>query len=267
MNYFLRYLVFTFLSLYFLISGCSTRVKVPEELLPEDSLASVLADLYYADATLNQTRELIGGNDNDLPKYYKYVLARHGITKKEFDTIFSWYTEHPEILSEVYDKVISILSERETELRNDTAAQKEMPVTSGKKFPRMKDIWKGKRTFTLKSTDTVDLCVPFHIELDSVDSGIFRLIATYRFDKGTLLNKAYMKLWAIYADSSMDSASYSIDKSFTERITTLSLDADRNKKVIGLDGLLLDHDTSVVVIGTIKNIKLLYIPRPPASVH
>jgi len=260
MKYLFKYLLFIFLSLYLIVAGCSTRPKVPREFPSEDSLAAILADLYYTDATLNQNREFIRGSENDLPGYYKYVLNKHGLTKKEFDTIFSWYTAHPQVLSEVYDKVISILSEKETKLRSDTAVKPE-PPKPGRKVPKMKDLWMGHRTFKLSKTDTADLCIPFHIDVDSLDAGIFRLIATYRFDKGTLLDKAYMKLIATYADSTADTTSYSIDKSFTERITTLSLDADRNKKVISLEGLLLDHDTTIAVIGTVKNVKLLYIPR------
>ncbi len=239
--------------------GCGTRVKIPGDFPNEDSLAVILADIYYTDALLNQSREFIRGKEDELPMYYKYTLSKHGIGKKEFDTIFSWYSEHPQLLSEVYDKVISILNENETRLKYDTTEK--LPEKDPLVITGMSNLWKGKRTFTVNIKDTTNNCVPFEIEVDSLQSGIYRLMATYRFAKGNLLDKAYMRLIASYSDSTADTVSYSIDKSFSERITTLTLDADRDKYVVGLEGLLLEHDTTVDAMCFIKNVKLLHIPR------
>ena len=251
--------IFFVLILAFIFSECTTRVNVPKEFPDEDSMAVIIADIYYTEAALSQSREYYRGRENDLPKFYKFVLDRHGLTKKEFDTIFSWYSDHPKLLSEVYDKVISILNEKETELKYDTAKteKKETP-----RVPGVKDIWKGKRSYSVSIKDSSNNCVPFSIEVDSLENGIFRLIASYKFKKGNLLNKAYMKMIACYSDSTADTVSYSIDKSFTERITTLSLEADKNKYVVELKGLLLEHDTTENAMGTIKDVKLLFIPRP-----
>ena len=252
-------LSFKYIFLVVVLVGCGKRVKVPNEFPDKDSMAVILADIYYSEAVLNQGREYIRGQGDDLPKYYKYTLNRHGIGKKDFDTIFSWYSEHPELLSEVYDKVISILNEKESRTRYDTTYLQKKNVSA--RMSSMGNLWKGKRSFSVSIKDTVNNCVPFTIEVDSLQSGIYRLMATYRFAKGNLLNKAYMKLIACYSDSSADTVSYSIDKSFTERITTLSLDADKYKYVIGLEGLLLDHDTTVDAVCFIKNVRLFYIPQ------
>ena len=253
-----KYLFSVFI-LALIFSGCGNNIKVPKEFPNEDSLAVILADIYYTEAVLNQSREFIRGRDNDLPKYYKFALNRHGIGKKEFDTIFSWYSQHPQLLSEVYDKVISILNENETHLRYDSLRpeleEESIPI------PRMVNLWKGKRVFSVNAKDTTNNCIPFKIEVDSLQSGIYRLMATYRFAKGNLLDKAFMKLIACYSDSTADTVSYSIDKSFTERITTLSLDADKHKYVVNLEGFLLEHDTTVDAMGFIKSVKLLHIPR------
>ncbi len=261
-----KYLFSVFI-IVLIFTGCSIKVKPPKEFPNEDSLAVILADIYYAEAVLNQSREFFRGKNEDLPKYYKFVLNRHGIGKKEFDTIFSWYSQHPQLLSEVYDKVISILNENESYIKYDTLRPelKEKPLA----MPSMRNLWKGKHSFSVNVNDTSNNCIPFHFEVDSLQSGIYRLMATYQFAKGNLLDKAYMKLIACYSDSTADTVSYSIDKSFTERITTLSLDADRNKYVVGLRGLLLEHDTTVDAKGFIKNIRLLYIPkhRPPPEPH
>lgn len=240
--------------------GCTKRVRVPSEFPNEDSLATILADLYYMEATLNQSRDYVRGNEEQMIKYYKYVFNKHNITKQEYDTAFSWYTEHPELLSEVYDKVISILNERESVLSNDTTymVNSKMQKT---RMPKLKDIWNGKRSFLINHKDSTGGTLPFDIEVDSLKEGIFRLMATYRFTRGNLIDNAYMKLIACYSDSTADTVSYSIDKSFTDRITTLSLDAKKRKYVVRLKGYLLEHDTSVVAKGYLRNIKLFYIPR------
>jgi predicted small lipoprotein YifL len=251
--------IFQLIILIVVLEGCGKRIKVPAEFPDEDSMAVILADIYYTEAILNQSREFIRGQEDDLPKYYKFTLQRHGIGKKEFDTIFSWYSNNPKLLSEVYDKVISILNENETRLRYDTTDMEEFKEPIG--ISGMTNLWKGKRTFSVNIKDTTNNCLPFTIEVDSLQSGIYRLMATYRFAKGNLLDKAHLKLIACYSDSTADTVSYSIDKSFSERITTLSLDADKHKYVIGLEGLLLEHDTTVDAMCFIKNVKLLHIPR------
>ena len=250
------YLIF-FLVLY----SCSTRVKVPEEFPQEDSMAVILADIYIMEATMGQSQQyMMRGNEEELLKFYKDIFIKHNITKQSYDTAFAWYSEHPELLSEVYDKVISIINERESVISNDTAEIKRKPIGTTR-VPKMKDIWTGKRSFVINPNDSTKGTLPFEIKVDSLKSGIFRLMATYRFTKGNLIDKANMKLIACYSDSTADTASYAIDKSFTERITTLSLDADKKKYVTEIKGLLLDHDTSVVAKGYIKGIKLFYIPR------
>lgn len=256
--------IFQFFVLVVVLEGCGKRVKIPGEFPDEDSMAVILADIYYTEALLNQSREFIRGKEDDLPKYYKFSLNRHGIGKKEFDTIFSWYSDHPKLLSEVYDKVISILNENESRVRYDTTER--LPEKDPLMIAGMANLWKGKRTFSVNIKDSTNNCVPFKIEVDSLQSGIYRLMATYRFAKGNLLDKAYMKLIACYSDSSADTVSYSIDKSFAERITTLTLDADRQKYVVGLEGLLLEHDTTVDAMCFIKSVKLLHIPRHEPNV-
>ncbi len=251
--------IFQVTILVVVLVGCGRSVKIPGDFPDEDSMAVILADIYYSEAVLNQTREFKRGHEDDLPKYYKYTLNKHGIGKKEFDTIFSWYTNHPKLLSEVYDKVISILNENETRLRLDTTqknSELELIAING-----TLNLWKGKRTFSITVKDTTDSRIPFYIEVDSLQSGIYRIMATYKFEKGNLVDKAYLKLIACYSDSTTDTVSYSIDKSFTERITTLSLDADKHKHVVGLEGFLLEHDTTVDAVCLIKNVKLLHIPQ------
>ena len=96
--------IFQLIILIVILVGCGKRIKVPAEFPDEDSMAVILADIYYTEAILNQSREFIRGQEDDLPRYYKFTLQRHGIGKKEFDTIFSWYSNNPKLLSEVYDK-------------------------------------------------------------------------------------------------------------------------------------------------------------------
>ena len=247
--------------LLMIFQSCTTRVNVPDVFPQEDSMAVILADIYFMEATMGQSRQyMMRGNEEELLKFYKDVLDKHNITKQQYDTAFAWYSEHPKLLSEVYDKVISILNERESIISNDTASVKKKMIGTTR-VPKMEDIWAGKRSFVINSKDSTKGTLPFEIKVDSLKSGIFRLMATYRFTKGNLIDKANMKLIACYSDSTADTATYSIDKSFTERITTLSLDADKKKYVTVIKGLLLDHDTSVVAKGYIRGIKLFYIPR------
>lgn len=241
------------------VIACGKKVKVPREFPQKEEMAQILADVHFAEATLSQSRDLYHSDENEIPGYYRYVLNKHELTKHDFDTILAWYSAHPHLLKEVYEQTISILSEKEAQFATK-------PEDEDKKLKQpfkaeQEDLWKGERAYKVTKKDTIDRCLPFTLEVDSLNRGFLRLVALYKFDKGDLLKMAKMRMVAAYTDSSADSVDYQIEVSFTEKLGNVSLTIPKDKQVVSISGCLLDHDTSEVTNVNIEDVKLLYIPQ------
>jgi len=50
---------------------------------------------------------------------YKALFKKHGISKKDLDFSMGYYTDHPDRLEEVYDRMLQKLSKLEAEVANE----------------------------------------------------------------------------------------------------------------------------------------------------
>jgi hypothetical protein len=250
--------ILNILLLTMLFIACSKRPKVPHDFPKEHEMARLLADVYLAEATISQSSNLYRGKETEIPMYYKYVLDKHGLTKKQYDTIFAWYSAHPTLLTEVYDEVIQVLNAREAEVKKDEVERPEIERSVPE--PGVKNLWEGPRSFVVGPKDTLEHNLPFEFKVDSSQAGIYRLMASHKFDRGILLKEAYMKLIACYSDSTADTSSHTINVSFAKRMANLSLNTHREKYVVSIKGFLLEHDTLVQAKANISNVRLLYFP-------
>jgi hypothetical protein len=248
--------------------SCSTRPKVPRDLPGEKEMAEILADIYQLESVLGQTRlSYNSGNKDNVSGYYRNVLDQYEMTKVEFDTAMAWYSANPTVLSDVYAEVIEILSRRDAELKNAMNKEKEQKLNMAK-VPSKIDLWNDTTAFKVPfaKADSLDNRVAFDIDVDSLSGGIIRLYAEYSFVKEGLLDSAQMKMITCYADSSMDTLSYQIHKSFKPVKGNVSHQISDSKNLVKVKGLLFDHDTTKNAPVTIDDIKLTFIKNLGAEV-
>jgi len=247
--------------IFFSVVACSTRPKVPKGFPNEKEMAELLADIYIAEGTINNSGFYHGKSDNKIPGYYRFVLDKHRLTKQEFDTVVSWYTAHPKLFKEVYEDVISILSEQEAQIASDLSKIEDDPeMMPG--LAMEKDLWKGRRYYKLplSEKDSLDTRIPFTIAIDSLKGGIYAIQANYKFKKEDVLEEAKLRMIACYADSTRDTIDSKINKSFKGAIGSNSYNAKNDKKLVSIEGLLFDHDTTKVAEVEIRGVKLNYLP-------
>jgi hypothetical protein len=94
-------------------------VSIPDTVLQEDKMAEVMVDIHLLEATLNIntfSKDKVS-KDNSSPA--TDVLKKHGITKKQYDESFSFYTRNPQLLGEMYTKVLNELSKMQAKVTND----------------------------------------------------------------------------------------------------------------------------------------------------
>jgi hypothetical protein len=96
------------------ISSCEKKpVEIPKDVLSGEKLIPVLTDIHLAEAML-QIKNL-GRNDstrNIAYGYYADIFKHHNITPEQFKRSFDFYTSQPELMSALYDSVITQLSTR-----------------------------------------------------------------------------------------------------------------------------------------------------------
>ncbi|WP_185968835.1 DUF4296 domain-containing protein [Carboxylicivirga sp. M1479] len=256
--------IFMYISLVVLLFSCSTRPSVPRDLPQEELMAEVLADMYQVESLLGQTRLSYNSSKEDkVSGYYRFILDQHQMTKAEFDTAMSWYSAHPTVLSDVYEEVVEILSRRDAELKNEVNRQKEdAQAQKANKLAGRMSLWEDSTKFNLpfEANDSLDNRIPFHVKVDSLKGGIIRLYAGYTFKEGGFLDSAQIKLLACYADSTIDTVSYQIHKSFKRVNGNLSHQIGQAKSLIELKGYLFDHDTSKYSTVSVEDVKLTFIP-------
>lgn len=128
---------FTLIALFFLF-GCNQpqtpAVEKPKDLIPEDKMVQVLADVHMLEAALNVrspqvirpqgpiTLEaprdtIIHGIAFDskvpVPIGWYDIFAKRGVTKPQFEASMQWYSSQPEKLNLLYDEVITELTTRQ----------------------------------------------------------------------------------------------------------------------------------------------------------
>ena len=102
----------------FFFFACSQgpEVKIPDTVLSKEKMAEVMLDiqLYESSMSISLFKE-----ENVLLEIPKTnILKKHGLTKKQFDESFEFYSQHPEMFSEVYTIVLNNLSRMQAEITN-----------------------------------------------------------------------------------------------------------------------------------------------------
>ena len=90
-----------------LITNCyfKKEIKPPANLISTDSMELILTNLTITEVALNN------GIANDTVKKIN-VLANYNISISRFDSSFTYYTQNPKKLKEIYAKVLEDLNKK-----------------------------------------------------------------------------------------------------------------------------------------------------------
>lgn len=255
--------ILTHIILLLVVISCSPREKVPKEFPDEDEMAQILADLYVVESIITHGRRSVNDQlaDDEIPGYYRKVLSEYDLSTEEFDTIRDWYSAHPYHFQKVYDKVIVLLSEHEAEVNRQIQAEEEKKDTT----PVIRDLWDDERIMAVTPDDTVNHRLPFKIKVDSITGGQIRLSAVYKFLREDLSREGKTIVITQYADSTADTVSHDITKTFKNNPITLHMNIDSVTPLVEISGFLFDHDTSLVTSVEFSNIRLEHLVRKNMS--
>lgn len=98
----------------FLLVACSApEVKIPNDIIPRDSMVSILTDVHLVEGA--RIGRKIMGDTLMVDDYYAKIYSKYGITAEGFKKSFRYYNEHPEMMKEIYKEVVEHLNQIEKE--------------------------------------------------------------------------------------------------------------------------------------------------------
>ena len=90
------------------VVACS---KVPDGILKEKDMQSVMVDMYLAEAMIGADYATYQG-DEKKDAMYQSVFRKHNISQAEYDSSIIWYGKNLKIYMEVYDGVLAEIESR-----------------------------------------------------------------------------------------------------------------------------------------------------------
>ncbi|MCK4661745.1 MAG: DUF4296 domain-containing protein [Bacteroidales bacterium] len=101
-----------------LFSGCGqNRIRnIPEDIIPRDSMISLMVDIHLADGILSVKKFNSHKHKYQIESYYAYILQKHSYTREQYDSSVVFYSNYPEEYDIMYEEVLTELSKMEGEI-------------------------------------------------------------------------------------------------------------------------------------------------------
>ena len=102
-----------FIIILFSLCDCKRINDVPPaDLIPQEEMIQILADVHVADALVEQK---FGQQTPNLPltnALYTRIYQNHHITATQYKSSYKYYEAHPQQMDNIYTQVITELSKR-----------------------------------------------------------------------------------------------------------------------------------------------------------
>ena len=172
-----RILILTLVGLGF--ASCKPRI------IPENDMVVILTEVFITDATVTSPSLSLKYSRRDSIEYYKPIYEKLGYTEAQFLASVDYYTENPQVLDKLLDRVISQLSQRETEIETQINREKEAFLDST-------NLWKGLKNIVLPQDGKQD-SIPFKILVTGL--GTYKLTANINFLPGDSTLQPSAQAW------------------------------------------------------------------------
>ncbi len=244
------------ISCYFIISlilfSCANVKR--KYLIPDKVLVPLLVDLHIADGIGAAQRALPLPEDLDSAALYNSIFEKYGVSRTQFDSTMTYYTDHPKNFNKIYEKVIEKLSRLESDLKNlekEELEKRGTVVYKDEKNYKLPEDGKTNRVgFEIPVSGLGEYTIHARIKVLKEDESYQpRIHAFFWYDNGTKDGyKDFFRGVPIKKDNILNS--YSVSKSLS------------NKKVTHLKGFIYDHteqDTLFTKHAYITGIKIVYV--------
>jgi hypothetical protein len=111
-------LVAIFLCTLFFACSDKQKVRIPDNIMSKEKMTTVMLDVQLLEATMNLNTFSVDKVSAGGIVQISDILKKNNITKKQYDESFIFYTQHPELLTEIYQLVLNDLSKMQAHVMN-----------------------------------------------------------------------------------------------------------------------------------------------------
>lgn len=115
-----RYVV-ALASLVFVAQACGNKSERPSNLVPEETMQSVMLELYLFEGAASVKQMPIG--DSTKVAYYNLILKKHHISLADFDSTMAWYSKNLKELNKMHKIVLDSIEARNKALNPEIQEQ------------------------------------------------------------------------------------------------------------------------------------------------
>ncbi len=106
----MKYLFYISIIILFLSCNKTVVVNEPADLIDKEKMATVLANLAIAEASYNFVPTNDQFKSDSITKFN--VFKQSNITRQQFQSSFDYYSKFPKQMKEIYEKSMTIVSEK-----------------------------------------------------------------------------------------------------------------------------------------------------------
>jgi hypothetical protein len=135
--------------------GNDKDIVIPEHILSKKKMALVMTDMHLLEASmnLNISSAITTDKTPDMESRVRSVLKKNAVTKEQYETSFSFYTAHTQLLSELYTEVLNNLSKLQAKVANEkTPGTNPMIPVNDKEQPKKDSLPKTVKGFSKKDS-------------------------------------------------------------------------------------------------------------------
>ena len=247
--------VIILLGFIFLLSACDGR---PKGVLSQSKMADILVEMHKTDAYLAE-KGLSNGQYSNKAPYYNFILKKYGISQAQFDSSLVWYTINPQRFENVYDNVISQLTDSQNDIDNGKYHKIDSTEIGKARF----DLW-NKGTKYVFTKDSVRTRLDFEIKNDNLlfgDRYILKMLLFIAHEDSC--KNRHIVLRINYFNGKTDSMYQMAHNDGLTRRYTFRMPAHRKLKIKSITGQLLGSSVYKGIFhATVDSIKLIREFKP-----
>lgn len=111
-----RIITVLYITFFAACSSIKDKVAIPDTVLPQEKMAEVMVDVHLLEAALSvnalsRDQQIMNSIHPDSD-----ILKKHNVTNEKYQESFTFYSQNPLLLAEVYQFVLNDLSKMQAEV-------------------------------------------------------------------------------------------------------------------------------------------------------
>jgi hypothetical protein len=103
--------------LFILLTACASEPEPPKNLIPEEKMALIMADIHLLESKVKGIRISSDSAEAVFNHLEQKIFEKHNVERSAYVTSIKFYTDHPDRLHDIYQVVVDSLMVRQKQKR------------------------------------------------------------------------------------------------------------------------------------------------------